>query len=136
MMATLVVVIFRMKPPPMRNLLLVLMLAFTASVMAQNYTADYLKIADFEKEGKFKSALEAADALFKKADRDGDEDDMLKVMAIRAAYTFQLEENGVEAALKLFNDELANNTLSPIVLVRQWSFGSKATRWSSPRPAS
>lgn len=99
----------------MRNLLLALLLAFTASVMAQNYTADYLKIADFEKEGKFKSALEAANALFKKADRDGDEDDMLKVMAIRAAYTFQLEENGVEAALKLFNDELANNRNRPVI---------------------
>lgn len=99
----------------MRTFLLACLLALTASVMAQDYTADYKNIATLEQEGKFRSALEAADQLFQKAERDGDEDDMLKALAMRATYTFQLEENEAEAALLLFNKELANNRNRPVI---------------------
>lgn len=99
----------------MRTFLLACFMALTASVMAQDYSADYKNISALEQDGKFRSALEAADKLFQKAERDGDEDDMLKALAIRATYTFQLEENSAEAALLLFNQELANNRNRPVI---------------------
>lgn len=99
----------------MRNLLLALFMALTSLVMAQDYQSDYEKIDAFNDEGKFRSALEAADELFKKAERDGDEDDMLKALAHRAAYTYQLEEYSYDATLKLFIRELNDNIGRPVI---------------------
>ena len=99
----------------MRNFLLALLLACTVPAMSQDYSAAYKTIDSLAQQGKFRSALEAADELFATAERDGDEDDMLKALAYRATYTVNLEENGIEAALALFNRELADNAGRPVI---------------------
>ena len=104
-----------MKPTTMRILLLACLLAVTQLVMAQDYAKDYAAIQAQAEEGKFRSALETAEALFQRAARAGDEDDMLKALAYRAAYTYQLEEDGHDATLRLLRTELAANRNRPVV---------------------
>ncbi|MBC6993854.1 alpha-2-macroglobulin family protein [Neolewinella lacunae] len=99
----------------MRYLLLGLLLAATTILMAQDYQTAYQNIDKLGQEGKYRSALEAAEQLYQRAEREGDQDDMLKSLAYRAAYTFQLEEDGYDASLRLLQTELAENTNRPVV---------------------
>ncbi|MEM9930091.1 MAG: MG2 domain-containing protein, partial [Bacteroidota bacterium] len=90
----------------MRHLLLALLLAFTTGLMSQNYQADYKKIEAALKDGKPRTALEAAEAFYQKADRAGDYDEVVKAMAYRAAFISQVEEDGQAAMISLLRDEL------------------------------
>ncbi|MTB52879.1 alpha-2-macroglobulin [Lewinella sp. W8] len=99
----------------MRNLLLALLLALSASIMAQDYQAAYASIEALANEGKYQSALEEAEALYQRAEADGDEDDMVKSLAYRAAYTLRLREEGIDETLKLLRTELAENGNRPVV---------------------
>ena len=83
--------------------------------MAQDYPTAYKEIERFAKEGKYRSALEQATQLYRAAERDGDQDDMLKALAYRAAYTLELEEDGTQEALKVLEAELRDNKGRPVV---------------------
>lgn len=94
----------------MRHLLLALLLAFTTTnLMSQDYQAEYDQITAAQKDGKPRTALTAAEALFTKAARADDEDQMVKALAYRAAFTGQLEEEGQDATIKMLQRELAEN---------------------------
>ncbi|WP_273444665.1 alpha-2-macroglobulin family protein [Neolewinella agarilytica] len=99
----------------MRYLLLALLLAATAAMMGQDYKAAYKKVDNLSEEGKFRSALEAISEVYDMAAEAGDEDEMLKAIAHRAAYTARLEEDGTDAAIKLLQAELATNKNRPVV---------------------
>jgi hypothetical protein len=83
--------------------------------MAQDYQAAYASIEALAKEGKYQSALEEAEALFDRAESAGDEDDMVKSLTYRAAYTMRLKEEGVDETLKLLRTEISENTNRPVV---------------------
>ncbi|MEL7161374.1 MAG: MG2 domain-containing protein, partial [Bacteroidota bacterium] len=99
----------------MRYLILATFLAFTAGLMAQDYPAAYQTIEQLNREGKYRSALEEATKIYERAATVGDEDQMLKALAHRAAYTFQLEEDGYEATLNMLLAELRENPGRPAV---------------------
>ncbi len=91
----------------MRHLLLALLLAFTTGLMSQKYQAEYAKIDTAMQAGKPRTALEAAEALYKTAARARDRDHVIKAMAYRVAFIGQLEEDGQEAMIRLLRQELA-----------------------------
>lgn len=99
----------------MRHLLLALMLALTTGLMSQDYKVEYDKIEAAQKDGKPRTALMAAEELFAKAARANDEDQMVKALAWRAAFTGQVEEDGRDATIKLLQQELAENKGREIV---------------------
>ena len=96
-------------------LLLACSLILVTNLMAQDYSAAYEEIEQFANEGKYRSALERATQLYQTADRDGDQDDMLKALAYRAAYTLELEEEGFQEALKVLDAELRSNRGRPVI---------------------
>lgn len=104
-----------MNPLAMRYPLLAFLVACTTALMAQNYAPDYQKIDELRREGLFRQALNVATQVYSRAERAGDEDEMLKALAHRAAYTFRLEEDGYDAALGMLNEELADNENRPVV---------------------
>ncbi|MFK8164109.1 MAG: hypothetical protein AB8H12_16810, partial [Lewinella sp.] len=93
----------------MRHLLLALLLALTTGLMSQDYKTEYDKITAAQKDGKPRTALTAAEELFAKAASANDEDQMVKALAWRASFTGQIEEDGLDAAIKLLQQELAAN---------------------------
>lgn len=99
----------------MRNLLLAFLLALSTSIMAQDYQAAYASIQALAEEGKYQSALAEAEALYRRAATDGDEDDMVKSLAHRAAYTMRLAEDGTDATLRVLREELSENINRPVV---------------------
>ncbi|NJC27298.1 alpha-2-macroglobulin family protein [Neolewinella antarctica] len=96
-------------------LLLLTSLLLSIQLMAQNYSTDYQAIEAFAKEGKYQSALTKATELYATAEKEGDQDDMLKALAYRATYTSALEEEGTEATLILLIAELDQNRNRPVV---------------------
>ncbi|OAV43215.1 alpha-2-macroglobulin [Lewinella sp. 4G2] len=99
----------------MRHLIFLITFLFSSLLMAQDYSQDYREIEKLANEGKYRSALQRADDLYGKAASAGDEDDIVKALMHRAAYTLELEEEGAEATLKLLLSELAANRNRPVV---------------------
>ncbi|WP_020570836.1 alpha-2-macroglobulin family protein [Neolewinella persica] len=115
----------------MRHLLLALLLALTTGLMSQDYKAEYDKMEAAQKDGKPRSALTAAEELFAKAARANDEDQMVKALAWRAAFTGQIEEDGADAAIKLLQQELAGNKDREVVTpILHFMLGSTYYRYA------
>lgn len=115
----------------MRHLLLAMLLALTTGLMSQDYKAEYDKIEAAQKDGKPRTALAAAEELFSKAARAKDEDQMVKALAWRAAFTGQIEEDGLDAAIKLLQQELAESQeLDVVAPVLHFMLGSTFYRYA------
>ena len=100
----------------MRHLfILACSLILTTNLMSQDYSAAYTAIDSLAKTGKYRSALDRATELYQTAERQGDQDDMLKALAYRAAFTLNLEEDGLQEALRLLTTELEANRARPLV---------------------
>lgn len=83
--------------------------------MAQQFLSEYSIIEQYEQRGKYKSALEAAEDLYRRALDSGDTDDALKALSLRAKFTQQLEEDGFDASLRLLHEALRENDEDPAV---------------------
>jgi hypothetical protein len=103
------------KDLPMRHLLIVLVLLFTANLMSQNYQAEKNKIEAAMKDGKPRTALKAAEAYYDLAIKNGNEDQAIKALAYRAELTSQTEEEGQDAAINLIHQELDTTKDRPVV---------------------
>lgn len=111
--------------------MLALLLALTTGLMSQDYQAEYEKIEAAQKDGKPRTALAAAEELFAKAANANDEDQMVKALAWRAAFTGQLEEEGLDASIKLLTQELADNEDRKIVApILHYMIGSSYYRFA------
>ena len=99
----------------MRYLFLSLLILVTTCLMAQRNDADYKKLEDLSGEGKYKSALEIAETIYRRAADSGDQDEMIKALGYRSAFTRELGEDGAEDTRKLLLRELAENPDRPVV---------------------
>ncbi len=91
----------------MRYFLLLLLIALTTALMAQNYADQYKRLDALAKQGKYQGALKLAEDIYATAERAGDEDQLVRALDLRATYTRNLEEDGEQAALHLLRDALA-----------------------------
>ena len=103
----------------MRLLSLVIFFSFTTYLMAQDYSATYDAIDKLAAEGKYRSALTQATEFYRTVEAAGDQDDMLRALAYRAAFSIELAEAGTDAGIRLLREELAQNTgrrvVSPVL---------------------
>ncbi len=97
------------------SFLFFLLTCLTLPAMAQDYQADYKAIKAEEERGKYRTAREMAENIYDRAGAAGDQDDMLKALILMAGYSYQLEEDGDQAKLELFREELAEQSGRPVV---------------------
>lgn len=94
----------------MRLLTVLLALALTAfyiPVMAQyNYTNEWKKVTELEQKGLPKSALEAAEAIYRQARKDKQEVQQLKALIFRMKYTESTSEIGRAGSLAELDKEI------------------------------
>ncbi|MEL6357420.1 MAG: hypothetical protein AAFQ37_10870, partial [Bacteroidota bacterium] len=94
--------------PTMRYLFFALLSVFaTSCLMSQSYDTDWKKVDDLQNKGKYRSALELVESIYERADQEKQTDQELKALFHRAAFTQQLEEDGLIAMIRLLQDELA-----------------------------
>ncbi|PPK88216.1 uncharacterized protein YfaS (alpha-2-macroglobulin family) [Neolewinella xylanilytica] len=85
----------------MRHLIIVFIAFFAGTLMAQNFPDAYATIDSLSQPGQYRSALTAAEAGFTEARDAGQQDHMARLLAYRAGFVRQLEEDGVQAAVDL-----------------------------------
>ena len=108
----------------MRHLLIALVLLFTANLMSQNYEAEIEKITAAMKDGKPRTALLAAEAYYKLAVENNDEDQAIKALAYHTAFIRQTEEEGQDAVIQLLRRELdTSKDRAVIAPVLHYMFG-------------
>jgi uncharacterized protein YfaS (alpha-2-macroglobulin family) len=95
----------------MRYLLPFLLFCFTAPLMAQSYDQQLATVEGLAKEGKFRSALAAADELYQLADGPAE---LVRALDYRLAYTRQLNEDGEEAAYRLLKKVVDERAEEPV----------------------
>lgn len=79
---------------------------FTIPLMAQNFDAEWQRIDKLNQEGKYRSALTAAESLYEKADQLDATDTKLKALFHRVNYLQILEERESMAVVELLRSEL------------------------------
>jgi hypothetical protein len=96
----------------MRYLLLTsILLYLTAPAMAQSYEQQLATVARQAEEGKYRSALEAANRLYELADNPAE---LVRALDYRLKFTRQLSEDGAEAAYRLLREELEQRRSEPV----------------------
>lgn len=84
----------------MKNIFLILILLST-SIFGQNYDKNWLKVIEYENEGKIKSANEIVSKIHQKASRDKNEVQIIKCFFYESKYLQVLDEN---AQTKIINN--------------------------------
>lgn len=84
----------------MKNIFLILIL-FSTSIFGQNYDKNWLKVIEYENEGKIKSANEIVSKIHQKASRDKNEVQIIKCFFYESKYLQVLDE---DAQTKIINN--------------------------------
>ena len=79
------------------------------------YQQEYERVDRFVRNGQPRSAKEIVDEVYERAVAAGDEDEMVRALAYRAAYLGELEEDGTDAAVRLLRTELEKYEETPVV---------------------
>ncbi len=85
----------------MRHLIIVFLALLAGTLMAQNHTDTYAEIDSLTQRGQYRSALTATEAGFAEARDDERQDHMARLLAYRAGFLQQLEEDGPQATVDL-----------------------------------
>jgi uncharacterized protein YfaS (alpha-2-macroglobulin family) len=95
----------------MRFLLPFLLFCLTAPLMAQSYDQQLATVERLAEDGKFRSALDAADELYELANGPAE---LVRALDYRLAYTRQLNEDGEEAAYQLLKSVVDERAEEPV----------------------
>ena len=97
-------------------LVLIQLFAFQSSTSPENwieypenekFNSEWKKVADFEKKGLPKSAIEVVEQIYSEAKRTDNHEQVAKALIYRSKYIAQTEEEAVSKILQQFNDEVA-----------------------------
>ncbi|TPN81337.1 alpha-2-macroglobulin [Aquimarina algicola] len=99
-----------------------------------DYQEDWKKVASFEQEGLPKSALEIVESLYKKAQNENNNSQIIKTLLYKAKYALTLEENAQLSIITDFKNEIKEskfpkkNILESILANLYWQYFQE-NRW-------